>query len=840
MTLIAKVEKALKEAKRSGAGVHEIESCLEDTKRLLADENFEDAERNARIALKKSMEAKKRRKKELMILNARLLVEKARESGADVSEADEYMRKAESALAKSIYGDVVEYVRKAKKEAGDAKRKRRARLMILNFKPDIDYAREMGADIAVAEEYLKDAEESLERGVYGEVQEYLKFARNEVREVKRYKRASDLVEDARKSLESARNVGSDTGQAEETLLKAETALQKREFDDVKVLSKEAKKLADSSKDRREMENSLNSLCQEIEYIKTIEVNITRAETLATKVREALKEGDNARARRILSRLRTWLSGEKKKLGATDEDVPIQMLGVSKRLRDIKKIVDEIRKVGVDISSAEELFEEAKKAFQENDLTRSEEILSDIEEMAYGLQESLTIAARDFLEKAKKESEEARRENLNIGSAGETVRSGFKALEEGHIDEALQYAEIARNLVERARKERVVNLAKGSLLRMEVIIADAKKVGLNVDEGETIYRNASEEFEKGEFEKIEAYVSKVDLSAKKAKRLYISTKAHDELEGASFAIDDVERMGADVSDARDLLRKGREALFDENYDEVVELARRIRDIVGEAEKEKIIDRFGAKSQGIATMISGAKALGIEIEHAKSLLDMADEYLKKEEIVQAKDLIRRAEVSAGKKIQDFIKDKYPKLLVNIPTKGFQADVWNRLILETINEGNLRSEDVDIGMDGDFEVRGLETIPEIDPNERKKIEVGVKPKKDGDLPVDLSVSYRRPFDNQVFTSDEVTSLSVKSHGTYVVEDVFLVHNDGRLIGHETRKFREDIDEDIFSGMLTIVQDFVKDSFRKRSEGGLKRLDFGGNMIVIERGPHIYLACV
>ncbi len=840
LLLISSVGKALRAARKSGAEVASIHVALDHVRRIMSEGNFEEAESKAKILLRKSKEANERRKKELTILNARLIVDKARELGADVNAAYDFVKKAETALDNGIYGDVVEFVRKARKEATEAKRKRRARQMILNFKPKLDYAYEIGADVDVAKEYLRSAEEALERTVYGEVQEYLKLARTEVNEVKRFKRASGLVENAEKSLHSARATEADTDEVEETIRQAKRALQKREFDDVKALTKDARKQANQAMRRKEMERSLESMCQEIEYIKSIDVDITRAEGIATKAREALEKGDNARARRWVSQLRTWLTKEKRKFGATDEDIPIQMLGVSKRLRDIREIVDEIRKVGVDISYVEDLFEEARQAFQERDIAKSENILSEIEEMALGLKESLTIAAKDLLEKAKKEAEEARKENLNIGSAGETVRNGLRALEEGHIDEALQYAEIARNLVDRAKKERVVDLAKGSLLRMEVIITDSKKVGLSVEEAETLYRKASDDFEKGEFEKVEAYVPKVDLSAKKAKRLYITTKAQDELEGASFAIDDVERLGAEVSEAKGLLKQAREALFDENYDAVMELSRRIRDVVGEAEKEKIIERFGAKSQGIATMIAGAKALGIDIEHAQSLLGMADEYLGKQEIVQAKDLIRRAEVSAGKKIQDFIKDKYPKLFVNMPTKGFQADVWNRVILEIINEGDLRSEKVDIKLDGDFEVRGLETIPKIDSNEKKTIEVGVKPKKEGDIPVDLSVSYQRPFDNQVFSHDEMKQLSIKSYGTYVVEDVFLVHNDGRLIGHETRKYREDIDEDIFSGMLTIVQDFVKDSFRKRSEGGLKRLDFGDNMIVIERGPHVYVACV
>lgn len=838
--ITSNAERALKTAQKLGASVDHVRRALEQVKGRLADGDLNEAGVEARAALRGAQEAKERRKKELMILNARLFVDKAHELGADVSDAYDLIGKAEAALEEGVFGDVVEYVRKAKTEASEEKRKRRARLMILNFKPKLGYAREIGADVACAEQYLREAQDALERGVYGAVQENLKLARTEVAEVKRLKRASDSIESIRSAIESARTAGADVSNAEQSLREASSALEKREYDDFKTFSRKARKEAEKSRQTIEVATSLDSLSQEIGYIKSIDVDTSRAEDLTNKVQEALGGGDPTRASRYLSQLKTWLTKEKKKLGAVDEDVPVQMLALSKRLRDIRDVVDRVRKVGVDISQVEELFEEANAAFQEKDLEKSERILTTIEELATGLQETLSHAAQEMLAKAKSDVEEARKDNLRVGSASETVRSGFRALEEGHIDEALQYAEVARNMIEKVQRDKVIDLAKSSILRMEVILDEAKKLGVDVDEAEDVYRKASSDFDKGQFENVDSYLPKVEMLTKRAERLFVSARARDEMEGASYAIDDVEKLGADVSEAKSLLKRARESLFEENYDAVMELSRRIRDLVGEAEKDKIIQRFGAKSRGIATMISGAKTLGIDIEHAQSLLQMADDYLSKEEIVQAKDLIRRAEVSAGKKIQDFIKDKYPKLLVNVPEKGFQADVWNRLILEIINEGDLRSEDIDIRLDGDFEIKGLEKIVGIDPNEKKTIEVGLKPKRDGEIPLDLSVSYKRPFDSQVFSQDDVKQMSVKAYGTYVVEDVFLVHNDGRLIGHETRRFREDIDEDIFSGMLTIVQDFVKDSFRKRTEGGLKRLDFGGNMIVIERGPHIYLACV
>ena len=78
--------------------------------------------------------------------------------------------------------------------------------------------------------------------------------------------------------------------------------------------------------------------------------------------------------------------------------------------------------------------------------------------------------------------------------------------------------------------------------------------------------------------------------------------------------------------------------------------------------------------------------------------------------------------------------------------------------------------------------------------------------------------------------------------VEQVFFIYNDGVLIAHETIEDRESMDKDLFSSMLTAIQDFVKDSFT--GEGGkgmrLKKLEFGDRKIFIERAENAFLAVV
>ena len=75
--------------------------------------------------------------------------------------------------------------------------------------------------------------------------------------------------------------------------------------------------------------------------------------------------------------------------------------------------------------------------------------------------------------------------------------------------------------------------------------------------------------------------------------------------------------------------------------------------------------------------------------------------------------------------------------------------------------------------------------------------------------------------------------------IDDVFLLYRDGLLIKHETRRLKPDIDTDILSGMLTAVQQFVKDSFRTE-EGELDELTFGQMHILIGRGKYLILAAM
>lgn len=76
--------------------------------------------------------------------------------------------------------------------------------------------------------------------------------------------------------------------------------------------------------------------------------------------------------------------------------------------------------------------------------------------------------------------------------------------------------------------------------------------------------------------------------------------------------------------------------------------------------------------------------------------------------------------------------------------------------------------------------------------------------------------------------------------IEDVFLIYHDGILVSHLAQGAGLEKDEDQLSGMLTAVQDFVKDAFTYGEHRELHQLEFGDYHVLIERGKVVYLAVV
>jgi OOP family OmpA-OmpF porin len=83
------------------------------------------------------------------------------------------------------------------------------------------------------------------------------------------------------------------------------------------------------------------------------------------------------------------------------------------------------------------------------------------------------------------------------------------------------------------------------------------------------------------------------------------------------------------------------------------------------------------------------------------------------------------------------------------------------------------------------------------------------------------------------------IKHALVYRVEQVFLVHAEtGLLLAHVTAPDLDVPDADLISGMLTAIQDFVRDSFRPAEGGTLSTFTVGEHTVHVEAGPSALVA--
>jgi hypothetical protein len=94
-------------------------------------------------------------------------------------------------------------------------------------------------------------------------------------------------------------------------------------------------------------------------------------------------------------------------------------------------------------------------------------------------------------------------------------------------------------------------------------------------------------------------------------------------------------------------------------------------------------------------------------------------------------------------------------------------------------------------------------------------------------------------VATAVPMTAAS-KERGDFNIQDVFVVYRDGRLVTHLSRKIRIIDDSEIIGSMITAVQTFVRESFRREAKGALEELKFGNIRILMEYGKSLNIALV
>ncbi|MFQ5985807.1 MAG: DUF5915 domain-containing protein [Thermoplasmata archaeon] len=508
------------------------------------------------------------------------------------------------------------------------------------------------------------------------------------------------------------------------------------------------------------------------------------------------------------------------------EVTRKILDFQGRLFHLKEVLRDLRRADITIEDSDELLGEVEESLAEADFETADGKLAELEEIANGLARGLEIAAKELLKSVSKKLKQAKAEKLSVPRGENVYATAQGSLKAGRYVEALEYCKVIEDIVEDTRiKAELANMDE-VVEELQAQLKSLEGPGVRLERANTLLEEAREAAAAGEQDRALALTQGVSEILKDLQASPLAKRK--ERKGG-------EETDVSVEDALDILDQAESSWETGDTEGMEEMLAAARTKLGADGTPTAKAAIKEVSRGIRL----AEKLGLEIEDAKEALSEAKRLLKDDPggalatVGQARDLLRAA-------AKDLPPEARPTLQLDIPKKGLEEGRWSRFEFYVKNSGQTPASDVSARLRGDVEVKGLEPLKRLAPQENHLVSADVRARAHGHLPLEVDLTYRGVLDGEVVHVTEAASVDASPAGTYIVEDAFLVHADGRLISHQTRKIQDEIDEDVFSGMLTVVQDFVKDSFRTRTKVGLRRLEFGESRIVIERGPDVYLTAV
>ena len=122
--------------------------------------------------------------------------------------------------------------------------------------------------------------------------------------------------------------------------------------------------------------------------------------------------------------------------------------------------------------------------------------------------------------------------------------------------------------------------------------------------------------------------------------------------------------------------------------------------------------------------------------------------REVAIKVLDMIKSSDV-----YKDYLKGKIkPKITLNFPQMVFQPNNWKRIDIAITNTGSMHAKDISIEPSGDIEFRRIPTIPQLNINETETIAIAMKPTVTGDVPIDVTLTYKDAIDRDYTSSEEV----------------------------------------------------------------------------------------
>jgi len=778
------------EAKRLGIDITQMRDLLKKAKIAISTEDYLEAFKMMTECSSRANEVLRVHQSTYnLISSAAALVAEAKKRDVDVSKVIEMLLEAKKAFEKYDYGRAIDLANRSKAETEKLMILYTAAQRIISSRENLDIASSLGIDTGGFQETLNRAKDAMKNKKYEDALELSERCEKGVTGLIRDKLSSILS--ANQSLISeGKEAGMDFSVLEEKVRKATDLMAEARW-------KEAIELAVSV--RNELETMRKKSEEASIALKKAQDILSELEALNVEATNALKLFE--RANRLF---KNWSYDEAIDLAnkCTEEAEKERHESISAAIASFEKAVVKAKEDGINTRSAEELLGQAKELFRmrnyQQALALAMQSESEIEKV--GLQQEMASKAMMTVERRLKSFE------IPLPDVEKLIGEGRKSFEEGDYVKALDIAIRSGDELNRKREQYEEALeAKASADRItklaRLIGADASKLEKMFEEGANALQGGELEFSRNAFQQclewgmgvckshLTNLLSKSKERMEVCRKLDIDTdsinqkiseakaqldeenfeKAYELLKDASNsaqkalndrvsqalshseeAVSHAKRIGADVSESEELLKEGRQALAEQQYEKAFRLAGRSVEVV---ESTRMLEkRFIELTYQAESMIRSAKKFGIDVREAERVLREALS-TKKEDRGKSMALAEESCELVKAAVEAFT----PAMDASLDIEKVILNEWCEATLTLSNTGKALAKDVKVHILGDAEVQGLRDIIAIRARASEKIPIKIKMTASGAIPLAIQITSHRVFDDKEYVQERIAHIEV-----------------------------------------------------------------------------------
>jgi hypothetical protein len=681
----------IKDVKDFGVEVKEAEELLAKAEEAFKKNDYVNVEQFAKVAeqvAKKTFELKKKeylmKSIEETLINIKFMIDELREIGGDAKDIEKLYDQGQSQLEAGDLKAADKTVKEGEILARDTLEKAKyeyqitqANKSIEETKMMISEAEDLDIELSSVEPIMKEAEELLEEKKYENVIEKTDEIKSKISELKDSvlkNRTETLIEATKTFLEKAKGDGVDISEAEKIMDDAKIQLNARNYSAADGLVRRCEEITKKAWNKHQLSSSEQAISVVEEILGKAQehgVDVAAAKNVLSEASSKLDEEEYDAAKELISKAESMATG----------DWEIQRkLQAEGSLENFKKILNDLTISGPKVDEFKDLIDNIEEKINSGDfeavseyINRANVISSELllEEKATGYSERI-----DRNEELIKKLDESGIEIEELEKLIITARELYANKDYQKVESSIEEIESKSNelLVERWN-----DISPTLMKSVQDNIEKSREIGGDVEKAEEFLSEAERVMDEDDFSvlNVEELISKAEMEAKHSWVQRKTEMTEEAVNTAQTMIQESKEMGADVSDAEDLLNELEGMFEEEDFELIDDQLEKVTDMVETRKREQKSKLVSEAVSSTKDLLNETRDMGAHVDAAEDLLKEAENMFGEEDFDAVEEIVKKAEEAIETSKIEFKRDETSKLVSSTKAKieegrGEGADV------------------------------------------------------------------------------------------------------------------------------------------------------------------------